>query len=90
MTRILIGLSVGSGLEGVDAAVVRAAGVGLELVPRADRAARVPFPPAARDLLKNSGGLTPHGPPNAVLVPAPIHTHGPSSLGGGGITSVSG
>jgi anhydro-N-acetylmuramic acid kinase len=52
MSRVLIGLSVGSGLEGVDAAVVRGTGVGLELAPRAERALRVPFPPAARDLLR--------------------------------------
>lgn len=52
MSRVLIGLSVGSGLEGVDAAAVRAAGVGLELAPRAERSVRVPFPPAARDVLR--------------------------------------
>jgi len=62
-SRVLIGLSVGSGLEGVDAAVVRAAGVGLDLVPRVERAVRVSFPPAARDVLRNSGGLTPPGSP---------------------------
>src|SRR5262245_21022946 len=50
--RFLIGLSVGSGLEGVDAAGVRSAGVGLERAPRGERAVRVPFPPAARDVLR--------------------------------------
>src|SRR5438309_2042138 len=57
-SRVLIGLSVGSGLEGADAALVRAAGVGLDLAPRVERAVRVPFPPAARDVLRNAGGPT--------------------------------
>ncbi len=34
MVRTLIGLSVGSGLEGVDAVAVRVEGLGLDLVPR--------------------------------------------------------
>lgn len=54
--RLLLGLSVGSGLEGVDAAVVRAAGVGLGLAPKAGSAARVPFPPSARDALRPPPG----------------------------------
>lgn len=52
MTRTLIGLSVGSGLEGIDAAVVRAGGIGLDLTPRVEAAARVPFPPAVRDVIR--------------------------------------
>ena len=34
MSRTFIGLSVGSGLEGVDAVAVRVEGLGLDLVPR--------------------------------------------------------
>lgn len=60
--RILIGLSVGSGLEGADAAVVRADGVGLELAPRIERAVRVAFPPSTRDLFRT-------GHPTGVAVP---------------------
>ena len=45
MPRVLIGLSVGSGLEGADAAVVRGPGVGLALAPAVPKAVRVLFPP---------------------------------------------
>ena len=64
MTRVLLGLSAGSGLEGVDVAVVRAAGVGLGLAPAVAGAARVPFPPSARDALAPlvPGGHTPTSP----------------------------
>src|SRR4051812_43377135 len=61
--RVLIGLSVGSGLEGVDVALVRAPGVGLDLVPRVERSARVIFPSAVRDVLRPSGGLMSPGSP---------------------------
>ncbi|MCS6866265.1 MAG: anhydro-N-acetylmuramic acid kinase [Gemmataceae bacterium] len=54
MPRILLGLSVSSGLEGVDAAVVRAEGLGLELRPRLVAALRVVFPPAVRDWIAAS------------------------------------
>ena len=54
MSRVLVGLSVGSGLEGVDAAVVRAAGIGLDLAPQVVRAGRVAFPPAARDAFRSA------------------------------------
>jgi anhydro-N-acetylmuramic acid kinase len=59
MTRYLVGLSVGSGLEGVDAAVVRTSGIGLDTAARVERAVRVPFPPAARDALRPTSA-TPH------------------------------
>src|SRR5436190_11768083 len=64
MQRVLIGLSVGSGLEGVDAAAVRAAGVGLDLAPVVAAAVRVAFPPSVKDALKpDSGGRAgPRGP----------------------------
>jgi anhydro-N-acetylmuramic acid kinase len=62
-SRVLVGLSVGSGLEGADVAVVRAAGVGLDLTPQVVRAGRVPFPPAARDVIRTSGGLSSPGSP---------------------------
>ena len=54
MVRTLIGLSVGSGLEGVDAAAVRVEGLGLDLVPRVVPAGRVAFPPAVRDVIRAS------------------------------------
>src|SRR5437660_12559308 len=54
MSRTLIGVSVGSGLEGADAALVRVDGVGLELAPHVERTARVPFPPAVADQLRLS------------------------------------
>lgn len=69
-SRTLIGLSVGSGLDGVDAAVVRATGIGLALTPRVDRSARVAFPPNIRDQLRTAAGLVPtaaspsRGPPD--------------------------
>ncbi|OWK47078.1 anhydro-N-acetylmuramic acid kinase [Fimbriiglobus ruber] len=48
-TRLLIGLSVGSGFEAADAVAVRAEGAGLGLVPRPAPAVRVPFPVEIRD-----------------------------------------
>ncbi len=54
MNRILIGLAAGSGLEGVDAAIIDGEGVGLDLKPQVLRAGRVPFPLATRDQLKSS------------------------------------
>lgn len=58
MVRTLIGLSVGSGLEGVDAAVVRADGLGLGLSARATAAPRVAFPPGVRDALRAAPGTS--------------------------------
>ncbi len=52
MSRTFIGLSVGSGLEGVDAVAVRVEGLGLDLVPRVVPGGRVAFPPAVRDLIR--------------------------------------
>ena len=55
-SRILIGLSVGSGLEGADAAVVRTSGLGLGLTPRVDRTTRVLFPPSVLDQFRLASG----------------------------------
>ena len=66
MVRTLIGLSVGSGLEGVDAAVVRVEGLGLDLVPRVVPAGRFAFPPAARDAIR-AGASLPSPPPPEFL-----------------------
>ncbi len=55
-SRILIGLSVGSGTEGVDVAVIRADGVGLSLALTTGRTARVIFPPSVRDMLRPGAG----------------------------------
>jgi anhydro-N-acetylmuramic acid kinase len=54
-SRLLIGLSVGSGLEGVDAVAVRAAGVGLDLALRVEGAVRVAFPHPVRDACRFAG-----------------------------------
>jgi len=54
MQRILIGLSIGSGLEGVDAAALQTAGVGLELVPTVAATVRVAFPLTVRDFLRTA------------------------------------
>lgn len=63
MVRTLIGLSVGSGLEGVDAAVVRADGLGLDLTSRVVAAPRVVFPPGVRDVFRASVGSSAPPPP---------------------------
>lgn len=62
--RILIGLSVGSGLEGADAAVVRTDRVGLDLAPRVERTVHVPFPATLREQLRPAPG--PAGSPQDV------------------------
>jgi anhydro-N-acetylmuramic acid kinase len=54
MPRLLLGLSIGSGLEGVDAAAVRTEGIGLALVPIVAAGVRVAFPPSLRDVLKSA------------------------------------
>lgn len=61
--RLLIGLSVGSGLEGVDAVAIRADGIALDLVPVVATAVRVAFPPAVREPLSAA--------PRGVLQPTP-------------------
>src|SRR5687767_2325295 len=63
MSRTFIGLSVGSGLEGVDAVAVRVEGLGLDLVPRVVPAGRVAFPPAVRDVIRTSAASTAPLPP---------------------------
>ncbi len=63
MVRTLIGLSVGSGLEGVDATVVRVEGLGLDLVPRVVPAGRFAFPPAVRDVIRASLAVPASLPP---------------------------
>lgn len=54
MSRLLIGLSVGSGIEGIDAAAVRAAGVGLDLTPTVAATVRVAFPLTVRDFVRST------------------------------------
>ncbi len=46
MIRTALGVRIGSGLQGVDAAVVRVSGLGLELRPQVLAAVRMLFPPA--------------------------------------------
>lgn len=50
--RTLIGLAVGSGLEGVDAAAIRAEGIGLGIKPSLMASLRVAFPPSVRDAIR--------------------------------------
>ncbi|MBA4190313.1 MAG: hypothetical protein C0467_20190 [Planctomycetaceae bacterium] len=59
MSRLLIGLSVGSGLEGVDAAAVQATGIGTELTPKVPASVRVAFPLTVRDFLRTARPGTP-------------------------------
>ena len=49
MSRTFVGLSFGSSLEGIDAAVVRVVGIGLGAVPRLERTARLPMPASVRE-----------------------------------------
>src|SRR5436305_11730715 len=63
MSRTFIGLSVGSGLEGVDAVAVRVEGLGLDLVPRVVPAGRVAFPPSVRDVIRASAAAPTPLPP---------------------------
>jgi anhydro-N-acetylmuramic acid kinase len=51
--RTLIGLAIGSGLEGVDAAAIRAEGIGLELNPTVAASLRVAFPLSVRDAIRD-------------------------------------
>lgn len=55
MARVLVGLAVGSGLEGVDVALVRAEGSGLDLIPHSLHSARIRFSPAVADSLHQTG-----------------------------------
>jgi anhydro-N-acetylmuramic acid kinase len=50
--RTLIGLAVGSGLEGVDAVAIRAGGIGLDLNPTVLASLRVAFPLPVRDAIR--------------------------------------
>jgi anhydro-N-acetylmuramic acid kinase len=56
MSRAFLGISFGSALESVDAAIVRTAGVGLALAPRIERIARVPL---SAILLDSAGTASP-------------------------------
>lgn len=51
--RTLIGLAIGSGLEGVDAAAVRTEGIGLDLAPAVLASLRVAFPLSVRDAFRD-------------------------------------
>ena len=65
MSRLLIGLSVGSGLEGVDAVAIRADGIALDLAPVVAAAVRVAFPPAVRDAVRAAPRGRCWPPPNS-------------------------
>lgn len=56
--RLLLGLALGSGREGIDAVLVRVAGDGLAAAPTVERHARFPLPPLLRDALRR-GESTP-------------------------------
>lgn len=47
--RPVVGVSISSGWEGVDAAVLQVHGIGLELQPQLLASSRAPFPPALRE-----------------------------------------
>lgn len=50
--RLLLGLALGSGREGIDTVLVRVSGVGLAAVPTVERHARTPLLPMVRDTLR--------------------------------------
>ena len=52
--RTLIGLSIGSGFEGVDAAVIQTEGIGLESRPTVISSLRVAFPLSVRDAIREA------------------------------------
>ena len=52
MNRLLIGLGIASGFEGVDATLISTEGIGLDLVPTVKQAIRVVFPAVVRDQLR--------------------------------------
>jgi anhydro-N-acetylmuramic acid kinase len=54
MTRTLIGLAIGSGLEGVDAVAIQAGGIGLDLCPSVTASLRVAFPLSVRDAIRDT------------------------------------
>jgi anhydro-N-acetylmuramic acid kinase len=54
MSRLILGLSVGSGLEGIDAAAVRCEGLALELAPAVIASVRVAFPPVVREAIRTA------------------------------------
>ncbi len=66
MVRTLLGLSVSSGLEGVDAVAVRVEGLGLDLVSRVVAVPRVAFPPVVRDVIR-APATAPVAPPPEFL-----------------------
>ena len=57
MSRTFVGLSLGSSLEGIDAAVVRVVGIGLGAVPRLERTARLPIAASVREEYQLSRAL---------------------------------
>lgn len=58
MDRLLVGLSVGSGLEAADAVIVRADGAGLDLALTVVATIRAAFPLAVRDAIRVSINAT--------------------------------
>ena len=65
--RLVVGVSISSGWEGVDAAVLQVHGIGLELQPRLLASIRAPFSPSLRDeyirgRLEARDGARPAGP----------------------------
>jgi anhydro-N-acetylmuramic acid kinase len=53
-SRLVLGLSVGSSLEGIDAAAVRAGGLGLNLTPKLERHLRTPLPLGVLESVRNN------------------------------------
>jgi anhydro-N-acetylmuramic acid kinase len=69
-TRLILGLSVGAGLEGVDAAAVRIRDVGLSSIPRIEQSMRVPFAPELRHSLRMKANLSPRAVGEAMAAAA--------------------
>src|SRR5262245_45140956 len=67
-SRYVIGLSSGTSLSGVDAALVRVDGVGLDLAPRLQEFLHVPYPREVRDLLRQASSAAPVPVRNVALL----------------------
>ena len=87
-SRIVIGVAIGSGLEGPDVAVIRLSGIGLELVPRIEKSKRVAFPATVRDALHSflephSTGTTPFAESSRQIAESIVHAIRSASIEAG-------
>src|SRR5262245_285912 len=69
-TRLIVGLSVSAGREGVDAALLQVEGIGLSARLQVVRAARFAFPADVRDSLLSQGSVNARAVGDALAVAA--------------------